>query len=178
MRKYLGIDAGKSGALVLIDDKRQVIKRWLMPLKVIREADKKNKISKVTIVCFETLCNLLREAISVGCIVVLEEPAPFGMDHAHVAFVKGLNAGIMEAAFTHVGILPIRLTPIQWQKDILEGFDKNFKIKVRARMAAEKYFPNEDFRATHRSKVPHEGLIDASLVALYGQRNYKDLTTV
>jgi hypothetical protein len=37
-------------------------------------------------------------------------------------------------------------------------------------MALNRLFPKEDFRATPKSRTPHEGLMDAALMAEFGRR--------
>lgn len=59
--------------------------------------------------------------------------------------------------------------PKIWTKAMHEGTTKA-DAKVRSLEAARRLFPNYDFRATSKCKKPHDGLIDAALIALYGWR--------
>jgi hypothetical protein len=47
---------------------------------------------------------------------------------------------------------------------------KSGETKPRALEVASRTWPEEDWLATPRSSKPHEGLIDAALIAEYGRR--------
>lgn len=61
-----------------------------------------------------------------------------------------------------------RLYPAQWQKIALLGFSGQ-DVKARARQAAQSLFPEQDFMATPRSKKPHQGLVEAAMIAVAGR---------
>ncbi len=100
-------------------------------------------------------------------------------------FIIGLLQ-ISQIPFTKVG-------PKKWQKVMWEGIrpveipvikkkvhqvDKkgNLKYKVDTKatslIAAKRLFPKETFLATERSKVPHDGIVDAVLLAEYCKRTF------
>jgi hypothetical protein len=69
--------------------------------------------------------------------------------------------------------------PKKWQADIWANVDKIYKTgkkidtKKTSLMAAKRLFPNESFLATSRSRVPHDGIVDAALIAQYCKIRFK-----
>ncbi len=62
-----------------------------------------------------------------------------------------------------------RITPQSWQKVMLPKC-KAGETKPRALALAKELWPDETFLASSRCKVPHDGLIDAALIAEYSRR--------
>lgn len=62
-----------------------------------------------------------------------------------------------------------RITPQSWQKAMLPKC-KAGDTKPRALALAKELWPEESFLASPRCKVPHDGLIDAALIAEYSRR--------
>lgn len=65
----------------------------------------------------------------------------------------------------------VLVSPQTWQARVVMPFciQGTDDPKARAWQAAQKLFPGEKFLATARSKVPHDGLVDAALIALWGK---------
>jgi hypothetical protein len=42
-----------------------------------------------------------------------------------------------------------------------------------ALIAAKRLFPNESFLATEKSKKPHDGMVDSTLICEWGRRRVK-----
>ena len=58
-----------------------------------------------------------------------------------------------------------------WQKEFgISGRKGN--TKAQALQICRDLFPNTNLLATERSKKPHEGIVDAILIAEYGRRRY------
>jgi hypothetical protein len=66
--------------------------------------------------------------------------------------------------------------PKKWQKEIFEGMNeiKNTKgkrdTKKMALMACQRMYPDVDLTPTERAKKPHDGIVDALLIAEYLRR--------
>ena len=45
--------------------------------------------------------------------------------------------------------------------------------KATSLLAVQRLFPNIDLRASERCKIPHDGIVDALLMAEYCRRNFK-----
>jgi len=65
----------------------------------------------------------------------------------------------------------LRVTPQSWQKAILGKVPKGDTKKYA--LAKAKATWSDSFTKNARCKVPHEGLIDAALIALYGMELMK-----
>jgi hypothetical protein len=63
-----------------------------------------------------------------------------------------------------------RITPQSWQKAML-GKVPAGETKAYALAKAREIWPDETWLATPRSKVPHEGIVDAFLIAEHGRRH-------
>lgn len=87
-------------------------------------------------------------------------------------FGLGRHFGICEAMVAVSGFPYQMVTPANWQKVAFSGIDKSMKAKDRARVSAMRLFPSHDF-VSEGKRVPHDGMIDAALIALYGYRNEK-----
>jgi hypothetical protein len=74
----------------------------------------------------------------------------------------GKILGALEIA----GIPYAEVAPSTWQSHM--GINRKGETKVQALKIARRLYPNSNFLATERSKVPHDGMIDALLIAHYG----------
>jgi hypothetical protein len=63
-----------------------------------------------------------------------------------------------------------RITPQSWQKAMLTGCAKG-DTKPMALQVARRLWPDETWLATPRCVKPHEGLLDAALIAEYARRS-------
>lgn len=67
------------------------------------------------------------------------------------------------------------VNPSSWQIKMFEGVDKILDKKGKkdtkemAREKCRKLWPEEDFRATKRSRIMHDGICDAMLITEYGR---------
>lgn len=67
--------------------------------------------------------------------------------------------------------VPFELVPpAKWSKVMLAGIPTSLEGKKRNALAATRLYPGFDLRASVRCKKPHEGLVDALLIAEYGRR--------
>lgn len=83
-------------------------------------------------------------------------------------FTTGANYRWICGLIAMADIALNEIHPKTWQGEML--FPGTGNTKARARIAVGKLFPTLDLRATERSKVPHEGIVDAMLIGAYGQR--------
>ena len=59
-----------------------------------------------------------------------------------------------------------------WKKPKMAKGQK-FDTKAAALVAAKRLWPDEKFLATERSKVPHDGIVDALLIAEHTRREFR-----
>ena len=80
-------------------------------------------------------------------------------------FNFGKSAGFIEGVLSAFGV-PYQLVPPQkWKKEFSIGSDKSMAVAVCHRL-----FPKISLMRTERCKVPHDGMAEALLMALYAQR--------
>ena len=82
-------------------------------------------------------------------------------------FQFGLGKGILMGLVQALGHRYTLVNPKAWQKIAWEGVTKQKDTKQTSLIAAKRLFPGESFLATERSRVPHDGLVDAALIAYY-----------
>jgi hypothetical protein len=99
-------------------------------------------------------------------LVAIEEPLKHAKSSQAVrsmAISFGKCVGACDAI--HVPVCRIQVK--DWQDAVLgKGLAKG-NTKVKALAVASKRWPEQDWLATSRSKVPHDGIIDAALIAYY-----------
>ncbi len=183
----IGIDPGKTGAIVALSDMGNVIWKYVTPT-IGKEID------------WDKFASFLRYDDTDGVHVILEHVhAMFGVAASTTFTFGGCFEGVkaLIAAYR----LPFTLVqPKVWQKVMWQGIQEHRKppkkltkkeliikaagskvrtpkaigsidTKMMSLIAAKRLFPNEDLRAsTHPRAVPHNGIVDALLLAEYGRR--------
>lgn len=128
-----------------------------------------------------TLSRMIRDCklIDVKHCVIEDVHSIFGAG-AKSNFQFGWIVGILEALLVANDISFTKVAPKAWQKLMHEGVPKMTKpgktssdTKAMSLMAAKRLFPNEGFLPTPRSSKPHDGLVDAALMAVYSYRKHK-----
>lgn len=100
------------------------------------------------------------------------------LEHVHAVygssaagtFTFGRGMGSLEGLLTGLGISYELVQPKTWQREIHRGIEGKLTAKEKSRMAAARLFPQYDFRASEKCRKPHDGMIDAVLIAEYGKR--------
>lgn len=100
--------------------------------------------------------------------VILETPGKFSKGVQAISSMWD-SYGALRAICEVLVLRHHRITPQAWQKVMLPGCKKG-DTKPAALQKAKQLWPEEAFLATARSTKPHEGLIDAALIAEYGRR--------
>lgn len=153
----VGIDVGKSGAVAKLYPNNE-LKMYVMPM-IGKEYD------------IQELSNILTPEED-------EEFVHTSIENVHAIqgraggssnFSFGLGKGILMGLVAGKNLRYTLVNPKAWQKVSWEGVTKQTDTKKTSLIAAKRLFPNETFLATARSKVPHDGLIDAALIAYYTQ---------
>lgn len=163
----MGVDPGSAGGIVLIDEQGIIVDMYTMP---------KNGSDVDYRMLSEIFSKYKNDNITVG---IEEVHAIFGAS-AKATFNFGYIYGFLNALLVANGIRYINIPPKKWQKYIWTNNDIVFKIngkkttntKATSLNAAGRLFPKESFRATKKSTTPHDGLVDAALIAYYTLKNY------
>ena len=159
MRYFIGIDNGLDGGICVLAPDNSIVWRGRMPTK---------KVSKGKEVCPVAFASVLSPFPAAESIIAIEEPLKHAKSSQAIrsmAYSFGLCVGVATALGYEV-----RATPVAtWQKAMLgkvpKGLTKRFALAV-----ARKLWSNEDFHATPRSRTPHDGIIDAALIAKFTNR--------
>ena len=160
---YIGIDNGISGGLCAISDHPQtsIIGAIPMPVSKARKGNEVNIRAVhlwITQVCGDNLSN---------AVYVLEEPGGSKSAKAATSMAGSFHSlrGFFEAKFLRWE----RITPQLWQKQMIPGC-KAGDSKPRALELASRLWPQETWLASERCCTPHDGMIDAALIAEYARR--------
>jgi hypothetical protein len=150
----VGIDNGVSGGLAAIGDDLLV----LLPMPTL-QARKGNEIDAAAVDAW--LVDVAPR------LVVIEEPG--GSKSAKAATSMAGSFHTLRTICVLRKIPYDRITPQAWQKVMLPGC-KPGDTKRRALEVARRLWPSRDWRATPRCTTPHDGLIDATLIAEWARR--------
>jgi hypothetical protein len=175
----IGIDPGKTGAIISIEKDGTISSKNVTPL-VGTEID------------WAAFADLLRPGLT-----------PANNVHVFVEHVHAMHNSSAKATFSFGGCfegvkalcaafrLPMTLvSPKDWQKEMHQGIPQQYKPAVRivtgkkagqmgkprkdpkkmSLMAVKRLFPNESLLRTERCSKEHDGIIDALLIAEYGRR--------
>lgn len=160
---YGGIDNGNRGALVLVSlPEYKIVEAYEMPVMNVGKG-KQNKwiVEKGAVVSILGGWLSLRQPL----FVVLEKAQPMPKQGVTSTFKTGRDYGIMEMALLALGI-PHEIVPGQtWQSQVLKGIEGG-DTKARAILKAQRTFPDLNLMPGRKRK-PHDGLADATCMAIY-----------
>ena len=159
----IGIDNGVSGGIVAISDHDgSYIDGIAMPVKRWRTRNEIDVLAVSTWIKY-----VIGESFKLSSITI-EEPNNSRTPSTAYSVAASFHAlrAMIELEWRYK---LRRITPQSWQKVMIPKCAKG-DTKPRALQKAKELWPEETFFATPRSKTPHEGLIDASLIAEYSRR--------
>jgi hypothetical protein len=158
---YIGIDNGLKGGLVALSDHPgPPIDMIAMPT---RGKSKGNEVDAATV--WDWIANLGDWR---NLVVILETPGKHSPGAQALCSMWDSYGAIRSILETRT-IRHYRITPQSWQKTMLVGCAKG-DTKPAALAMAKRLWPEENWLATPRCKTPHDGMIDAALIAEYGRK--------
>jgi len=171
----VGIDNGLSGGLVALSSVAGCapIWSWPMPIRVKTEpvgSPKKGKKKQTNEVNADLVLSILESLhldLRTDVLVVLEIPGKHSPGvHAIASMWESFGAirGLCEAK----GIQHVRIAPQTWQSKMIPKCKKG-DTKPAALLKAKEIWPNETWLRTPRCSSPHDGMIDAALIAEYAR---------
>lgn len=164
---YIGIDNSLSGALCILSGPK-IVAMIPMPVKEYAPPKKGAKTTReIDIAAVWRWMTAIVGHQFLDVFVMIEKPTNAKTYRAAEAMAGSFHA--LRAMCELKGLIWQRVTPQAWQKVMLPGC-KAGDTKPAALRAARKIWPEEDWLATKRSKVPHDGLVDAALIAEYCRR--------
>lgn len=174
----IGIDPGKTGAIVAIQPGTpQKIQKWVIPT-VGTELD------------IREMVEILFSYVSTTAHIYVEDVHAIFGSAAGATFTFGFVCGVIQGIVAASGLSYTLVQPKVWQKEIYQGIPEirkpSVKIKKGKRigqmmkgakdtkkmslLAAKRLFPDVDLKRTPRCDNPHDGIVDALLIAEYGLR--------
>ena len=162
---FVGIDGGLKGGIVVIDANQKIIKKWIMP--ILKGAKTTFNIKDI-IDIFQELFDLEDPD---KIFVVLEKAHPRPIQGVRSAFTTGYCYGMFEALLQAHSVSYTIVNPTVWMKSIFKG--NNTKDKKASVIFCQCKWPKEDWTATEKSRIAHDGLTDATCMALYCLEQFK-----
>jgi hypothetical protein len=162
MMIYIGIDNGLSGGLAAVHPNGYTPHLLAMPT---RGKARGNELDAEAV--YKWIRSIAAET-SESIAVILETPGKFSKGVQAISSMWD-SYGALRAVCEVMGLRHHRITPQQWQKVMLPGCAKG-DTKPAALQKVRQLWPEETWLATPRSSKPHEGLIEAALIAEYGRR--------
>lgn len=158
---YIGIDNGISGAIVAIGACGSWIDSIRMPSRRHRSRNEVDIREVHWWLSRVTGGNLSNASY------IIEEPN--NARNASTAYSMAASFHSLRGFFETKLLNWHRVTPQAWQREMLgrvpAGMTKEYALAV-----ARELWPDEAFRATKRSTTPHDGIVDAALIAEYLRR--------
>lgn len=150
----VGIDPGIKGALVALSPKGKVMDRVVMPNRLEKVVayleDMREKHPKLT--------------------VILEKSSSRPNQSCVAMFNYGCHYGGLLGVLITLRIPHHLVSPRTWTAALHKGLPRHLNSpKQKSLLIAKTLYPQEDFLATKRCKVPHTGIVDALLIAEYGR---------
>jgi Holliday junction resolvasome RuvABC endonuclease subunit len=170
MISYLGIDPGLDGGFAVITDNHISLKLAMPTISKKSTTNKtKRHIDKSSVMNF-------LNALPVTTFIAIEEQIPVRNQSVTSVFTTAKNYGILLMAIS-VSVFqepPIEVPSSFWHAHFgIEPEPKAGKsTKAQAFEIVSSIFPNTDFRKSNRARTPHDGVVDAALIAKYGQSIY------
>lgn len=155
----LGIDPGKEGALCFMDGKD--INIMSMPL-IADEADPSILI-EVLMEKKPSICYLEKAQV-----MPARREGKMVMTGTKGMFTYGVSYGIIRGVVATLKIPLVLVSPSIWTKDLHLGCDGK-TAKERSLQAVKRLFPHINLLPP-RCRKPHDGWVDALLIAEYGRR--------
>ncbi len=171
---YIGIDPGLDGAVAIINDSKEIT------VKITPTIGKTNK--QIDLKKFHEIFEYL-PTNDIMC-VIEDVHAIFGCS-AGSTFSFGQAFMAPKAICMCARIQHTLVQPKKWQEVMHEGIPIMYKplkegqkiptkdTKAMSLMALNRLFPNFDARVSTKAKNPHDGIVDAVLIAEYCRRMYK-----
>jgi len=153
---FLGIDPGLNGGLAWLQNGK-LIDTCIMPVKE-KNIDLRGLYIKIQ-----------KYAVSHAFIEKVHAMPKQGVSSM---FKFGYGLGAIEATVACLCIPYTMIPPQSWTRFIHKGLDPMCETsKEKSALAASMLFPNHNFIKSKRSFKPHDGMIDAALIAEFGSQN-------
>lgn len=159
---YIGVDNGLDGGLCALPASgAPPISMCVMPTQTTRKG------REVDVVAVQEWLDGLGS--HPDCLkAILEEPGGSKSYSAATSMAASFHA--LRATFTLCRVGFVRISPARWQSNVLGKCPKG-TTKQAALTQARQLWPHETFLASSRCRTPHDGMVDAALLAHWGRTN-------
>lgn len=171
--KILSADPGKSGYFCKLDPATMKLEFFPYPMLAVG----KNKKDYDPDALYAQMLEISKD---VRLFVLEDVHAIQGNVGGSSNFSFGFGKGLLIMAAVAAQIPRTYVAPKAWQKVAWLGVTKVQKTsasgkiladpKATSLIAAKRLFPGETFLASKLSKKPHDGMVDAALIAYYGSK--------
>lgn len=158
---FLGVDSGKKGAFVLLDKSGTIAYKTPIFINDSNEYD----LDRINKYIYDYKDYIFKAGLE-------EVHSIFGTTKS-TAFKMGFGLGILKGIFVANNLDTLFPAPKEWQNVVWEeivyekGSKKTKDTKATSLVNANRIFPEETFLSSSRSSNPHDGLVDAALIAYY-----------
>lgn len=157
--RVVGIDPGLDGGLTLMSDSSaSPIVVHSMPMPTIGGAKGKRMISLGGVRNFLLMAK--------PGLVVIERVGAMPGQGVSSMWNFGHGVGVIEGIVFALDLPALFVLPQAWQKVVLKGLPKD--MAKPSQLFCQRTFPNVNWLATERSRVPHDGMTDSCCLAYYG----------
>jgi len=164
---YVGIDNGLDGGIAVVSEDGKLLFALAMP--TCADGKKRKVLAYMIKILLETCSGESQER---GTTVVVERPA--GSKSVLAAVSMADSFARIETVLQLGGYRHQFITAKTWQKEFWKvpkmAAGQKFDTKAAALLAANRLWPGFNWLASPRCRVPHDGMIDAALIAEYARR--------
>ncbi len=165
---FLGIDPGMSGGFAVVNERGEFVDSFPTPV-----VGKSLDIPAI-LLWVHTYHDPQYSGYKIMS-AVLEQVGAFPGQGVSSMFKFGRVYGIAEGILAALEIPYTLVTPQAWTKRMHVGVEgAGLEPKVKSNVAVKRLFPKANLHLTPRSKKPHDGVVDAILMAEYCRRTFND----
>jgi Holliday junction resolvasome RuvABC endonuclease subunit len=168
-RDYLGIDPGLSGGFAVVAGERIRCKMVMPTLSfTTKEGKTKTEIDREGVLSF---LNKFPPHMH----VVIEQQEAFRSQNITSSCTLCKNYGMLLMALTVARCYVMEVPASVWQEHygiVSVKKSKGKTTKQQAYKIAQVMYPHVDFRKSGRAQKPHDGMVDAGLIAGYCQSQF------
>ena len=173
-KHYFGVDCGINGAIVEIGFDGKKPKALVMPTKLIDKGKKKHDLNAIA-QFFKRVAIDFQSATNIKPYFIVENPGHHAPSAAGLRSMT-ISFGYIEACLICCQLQYNTVSSREWQgsfwnKKEAINLGEEYNTKKMASNAAKAIWPNFDFRKNERSRIDHDGIVDAALIAEYGRRH-------
>lgn len=159
---FVGIDNGLKGGIAFVTNDGQIADLQVMP------TFKDGKYNRVEATALNDL--FLRDSFDISNIRFVSYEKPVGSKSASAVRSMADSFAVVDAVLSLLGLRREPITPQKWQREYWAR-QTGDDTKKKALAVAQRLWPEQSWLATSRSTKPHDGLVDAALIAEFARRN-------